>query len=117
MDVTTTTHGPVVLPAEAIEDLPRVPLDPAHPDVSHRVLWQHGSSTAGVMTIGPGARLGRHAHRLNQHHIWVIDGQVEILGAVVGPGAYVHVPSGLEHDMAARSPTGCTVFYLYVRPG
>ena len=30
--------------------------------------------------------------------------------------AYVHIPSGVDHDIDATSSDGCTVYYLYIRP-
>jgi quercetin dioxygenase-like cupin family protein len=71
---------------------------------------------AGVLTIEAGHQLGRHAHRRNHHHLWVLDGEVEVLGERVGAGSYVHVPAGVTHDLDARATSGCTVFYLYVLP-
>jgi quercetin dioxygenase-like cupin family protein len=47
--------------------------------------------------------------------MWVIDGRATILGTELGPGAYVHIPSGVEHDIDAASTDGCTVLYLYLR--
>ena len=68
---------------------------------------------AGVMTVEAGHRLGRHAHRAHHHHIWVVAGRAEILGVEVCPGSFVHVPSGVTHDIDATVTDGCTVFYLY----
>lgn len=108
--------GPVVLTAADIAALPLVPLDPSIAGVTHRIVWRNETSIAGVMTIEGGHHLGRHAHRANHHHIWIIDGAVEILGTVVGPGGYVHVPAQLEHDLDARATAGCTLLYLYLPP-
>ena len=69
---------------------------------------------AGVLTVEAGHRLGPHAHRVNHHHLWVLNGRATILGTELGPGSYVHVPSGVEHDIDASSTGGCTVFYLYL---
>jgi mannose-6-phosphate isomerase-like protein (cupin superfamily) len=120
MEATTTTAitpVPVVLTAEVIEALPEVPLAESVPGVTHRVLWRDGTSMAGVMTVAAGHRLGLHAHRRNHHHIWVVEGEAEILGAKVGPGGYVHVPAGVDHDLDATATGGCTAFYLYLLPG
>lgn len=116
MTTTTTQVTPVVLTAEAVSALPLVPVDESITGVAHRVLWQTDTSVAGVMTVEQGHRLGTHAHRRNHHHIWVLEGAAEILGVEIGPGSYVHVPAGVEHDLEARSTSGCTVFYLYL-PG
>jgi mannose-6-phosphate isomerase-like protein (cupin superfamily) len=111
---TTTTPQPVVLTAEAIAALPIAPFGPLE-GVTQRELWRTDTSMAGILTVEPGHHLGRHVHRANHHHMWVLQGRATILGAEVGPGAYVHVPSGVEHDIDARTTDGCTVFYLYLR--
>jgi quercetin dioxygenase-like cupin family protein len=72
---------------------------------------------AGVLTVAPGHRLGSHTHRVNHHHIWVLDGRGVILGHELGSGSYVHIPGGVEHDIDATASEGCTVFYLYIRLG
>ncbi|HEX4868563.1 MAG TPA: hypothetical protein VFV32_13200 [Acidimicrobiales bacterium] len=115
MDAPITT-APVVLPAEAIAALPVVPLGAAR-GVTHRVLWQSPSSMAGVLTVEAGHHLGAHAHRLNHHHMWVLEGHALILGVEVGPGSYVHIPAHVDHDIAAPEHESCTVFYLYLPPG
>jgi quercetin dioxygenase-like cupin family protein len=84
--------------------------------VQHRVLWTDGESIAGVMTVEHGCRLGLHVHRANHHHLWMVSGRAAILGRTVGPGSYVHIPSGVEHDIDATSTEGCTVYYLYQAP-
>ena len=103
-----------MLTPEAMAALPLTPLGPLQ-GVVHRVLWRNESSMAGVLTVEAGHRLGAHAHRVNHHHLWVLSGRATILGTELGPGSYVHVPSGVEHDIDASSTGGCTVFYLYLR--
>lgn len=107
---------PTVLTAEAVNALPVEPLGNVE-GVSHRVLWRDDTSMAGVLTVEAGRRLGRHSHRVNHHHLWVLDGRVTILDTELGPGGYVHVPSAVDHDIDATATDGCTVFYLYVRQG
>jgi quercetin dioxygenase-like cupin family protein len=70
-----------------------------------------------VLTVERGQCLGRHAHRVNHHHMWVLAGHATVLGTQVGPGSYVHVPAGVEHDIDATATEGCTVYYLYLTPG
>ncbi|HMK12672.1 MAG TPA: hypothetical protein VK461_13865 [Acidimicrobiales bacterium] len=106
---------PVVLTADAIAAIAPEPLGPIA-GVSHRVVWRSDASMAGVMTVVAGHRLGTHKHRENHHHIWVLEGHAVILGTEVGPGSYVHVPSGVDHDIDATGSEGCTIFYLYLRP-
>jgi quercetin dioxygenase-like cupin family protein len=106
---------PVVLTPEAIVALPRATLG-SLVGVTHRVLWSSGASMAGVMTVEAGCRLGSHTHRANSHHMWILDGRATILLAELGPGSYVHIPSGIEHDIDASTTDGCTVLYLYLSP-
>jgi quercetin dioxygenase-like cupin family protein len=110
-----TAPSTVLTPAD-IAALPLEPLGTLE-GVAHRVLWRDATSMAGVLTVDAGYQLGAHTHRQNHHHIWVLEGEALILGTKVESGSYVHVPSGIEHDIDARATQGCTVFYLYIRPG
>ena len=109
-----TRERAVVLGSAQVEAIPEVALAGV-PGVANRVLWHDGTSMAGVLRVPAGVHLGAHTHRANHHHFWVLEGSAEVLGAVVGPGSYVHVPSGVEHDIDARATDGCLVHYLYVR--
>jgi len=71
---------------------------------------------AGILTVEPGHRLGWHAHHANDHHMWVLGGRATILGTELGPGSYVHIPSGVEHDIDTSATGGYTVLYLYPSP-
>ena len=113
---TVTTKTPVVLSAEALASIPATPFGPIE-GVSHKLLWTDDVSMAGILEIAPGHRLGKHAHRANHHHIWILEGRAAILGEPLGAGSYVHIPSGVEHDIDATATDGCTVYYLYLRPG
>jgi quercetin dioxygenase-like cupin family protein len=110
-----TSPVPIVLTANEITAIPPEPLGSIE-GVAHRVLWRNDTSMAGVLTVDAGHRLGAHAHRVNHHHLWVLEGHALVLGTEVGPGSYVHVPSGVEHDIDASGSNGCTVFYLYLQP-
>jgi uncharacterized RmlC-like cupin family protein len=109
----TGTAPPTVLAPAAIHALPFEQLGHV-PGVGHRVVWRDATSLAGVLTLVAGHRLGAHTHRHHHHHVWVLDGHADILGERLGPGSYVHVPCGVEHDIDASHTDGCTVFYLYV---
>ena len=110
-----TTTVPIVLTADDIAAIAPEPLGPLE-GVTHRVVWRNEASMAGVLTVLSGHRLGSHAHRANHHHIWVLEGHAVVLDTTVGPGSYVYVPSGVDHDIDATESEGCTVFYLYLRP-
>jgi quercetin dioxygenase-like cupin family protein len=111
-----TVFLPIVLTPQAIAAIEAEPLDNIH-GVTHRVLWRDGTSLAGVMRVGGGHRLGKHAHRINHHHMWVVEGRATILGTELAAGSYVHIPSGVDHDIDATATEGCVVFYLYATPG
>jgi mannose-6-phosphate isomerase-like protein (cupin superfamily) len=106
---------PTVLTAAAIGQLEARPLGTLD-GVTHKVLWHDAGSMSGVLTIEAGTRLGLHAHHANHHHLWMLDGRATILGTELGPGSYVHIPHGVQHDIDASATGGCTVFYLYARP-
>jgi quercetin dioxygenase-like cupin family protein len=105
-----------LLSAEQIGQLPTVPLGNLE-GITNRVLWRDATSMAGVLTVEEGHELGAHTHRANHHHFWVLDGKAEVLGTMVEPGSYVHIPAGIEHNIDARQTEGCTVYYLYLLPG
>jgi quercetin dioxygenase-like cupin family protein len=110
-----TTAQPTVLTPDEIDALTFGPLGPME-GVVHKVLWSDGTSMAGVLRVDGGHHLGAHTHRVNHHHIWVLDGRATMLGTDLSAGSYSHIPSGVEHDIDATATEGCTVFYLYIRP-
>lgn len=83
--------------------------------ISRRILHRDETTEAGILRVAAGRRLGRHTHRANQHHMWVLDGEADVAGVRIGPGGYAHIPAGVEHDIDATLTEGCTVVYLYVR--
>jgi hypothetical protein len=115
MQEMNTGSVPTILDAAAIEQLPLETLGRIE-GVVHKVLWRNDTSMAGVLTVEAGHRLGTHAHRVNHHHVWILGGSATVLGVRLGPGSYVHIPHGVEHDIDATDTEGCTVYYLYIRP-
>ena len=115
MNTTPVGMEPTVLTADAIGELPKLPFGGLE-GVEHKVLWRNEREMAGVLTVPAGHRLGMHAHRVNHHHVWVLDGRAVILGEELGAGSYCHIPSGVDHDLDATTTEGCTAFYLYIRP-
>jgi mannose-6-phosphate isomerase-like protein (cupin superfamily) len=113
---TETDAAPIVLTPEMVAAVAASQLG-SLPHVSRRVLWCNETSEAGVLTVAGGHALGPHTHRINHHHMWVIDGHAIVLGTRIGAGSYVHIPAGVEHDIDATTTEGCTVFYLYQPPG
>lgn len=107
---------PVVLDAESIEQLPARRL-PGMKDTPSKLLWRSGDSVAGILCVPPDGTVTMHRHRYAHHHTWVVEGTCTILGRTLGPGSYVHVPPGVEHDVVAAGPDGATVFYLFIDEG
>lgn len=106
---------PIVWSADQIADLPTEQLGDIA-GVDSVTLWTDGASVTGVLTVAAGCRLGRHAHRTHLHHMWVLHGEAVIADQRLGPGSYVHVPPGIDHDIDASETGGVTVYYAYVLP-
>jgi quercetin dioxygenase-like cupin family protein len=83
----------------------------------YKLLWQSGKSVAGVMHIPAGSEVGIHEHRYSHHHMWVLDGEAEMMGRPIRAGTYLHIPTGVDHGFDRVGAEGCTVFYLYLRDG
>lgn len=90
------------------------PLDPFD-RVDSKLLWRSGKSVAGIMRVRPGGSVSPHTHQRSHHHMWVVEGNAEMLGERVGPGTYLHVPAGVEHGISHPGDEGCTFLYLYLR--
>lgn len=100
--------------AAAADSLPWRALEP-YAGVEHKLLWRSGKSVAGLMRIPPGREVTRHAHVRSHHHMWVVDGTAELLGELVGPGSYVHIPARVDHGIRTAGDAACTMLYLYLR--
>lgn len=111
---TVPTHE-VILDAAHVSALPEEQVKPGHDDVLQSILWRRGPAYAGLMKLAPGARLPTHAHHLMAHHVWVVEGEVQVLHHRLGAGSYWFIPPGTEHGLSAGAG-GCTLFYLYVAP-
>jgi quercetin dioxygenase-like cupin family protein len=83
-------------------------------DAETRVLWRERGSLAGILRLGPGARLDEHVHSDGNHHVYVLSGRCGVGDEVFGSGSYVHVPAGEAHALRAEGPEQCVVLYLYV---
>lgn len=114
MDATQVRPTTILTPEE-IERLPAEPLGDI-PGVANQLLWRDAHSMQGILTIEGGHHLGAHTHRVNHHHVWVVDGIARILGRDLPPGSYVHIPAGVEHDMEAPTERPCRILYSYVAP-
>ena len=109
--VMTQPHA-IVLGPQEIDALPWNPLGD-RTGIALRGLWTDGTSQTGVLRVDPGQRLGRHTHRRHHHDYWLVAGHADVLGRWLGPGSYVHIPSGVEHDIDATETEGCTLYFAY----
>ena len=114
--MTLTTHDPVLLEHFVLDGLPWEPLPAVGEGVEHKVLWHSDGSMAGLMRLAAGGAVGLHAHRQAHHHLWVVEGTIEVLATVLGPGSYAHVPHGVQHGMVNRGDGPATFLYLYLQP-
>lgn len=107
----------ILLDSRDMASLPWRPLA-GEEGVRDRVLWQDpdGASSAGLLDMRPGSSVAAHLHRGGAvHHLWVVRGTCEINGRTLAAGSYMFVPRGVEHAIQRAGPTGCTLFYLYLR--
>jgi quercetin dioxygenase-like cupin family protein len=109
---TQSDRATVVTP-EGRRHLPQAPLGTID-GVMNTVLWTDGTSMTGVLDVAAGHRLGEHRHRRHLHHMWVLAGEAVIAGDRVGPGTFVHIPPGVDHDIDATDSGGVSVYYSYV---
>lgn len=109
---TMTQSRAIALGPQEIDALPSNPLGD-RVGVGLRVLWTDGTSQTGVLRVDPGQRLGRHTHRRHHHDYWLAAGHADVLGRWLGPGSYVHIPAGVEHDIDATETEGCTIYFAY----
>jgi hypothetical protein len=107
------SHATLVSPVAAAA-LTWRPLEP-YDGVDDNLLWRSGKSVAGLMRIGAGAIVSRHAHIGSHHHMWVADGEVEMLGEVVAAGGYAHIPAHVDHELRCVGEHPATVLSLYLR--
>lgn len=114
MNVHTSTI-PVLVPGPMLDGLPWERLPAIGEGASHKVLWRSGDSVAGLMRLDEGGSIESHTHRQAHHHLWVLEGAIDVLDTTLGPGGYGHVPAGVAHGMASTGGPA-TFFYLYLQP-
>jgi hypothetical protein len=110
----TSTPTPTVYDATEVAALEWLPF-PDHEGVEYKLLWSSGWSVAGLMRIRGGAVLRPHVHAGAHHHLWVQEGDAEVLGRTVGPGSYLHIPAGVLHGITKIGPGMFSMLYLYLR--
>jgi hypothetical protein len=99
-----------IVDADTVADLPRRNLSPG---VTYATLWAEGRSFAGVFWLEPDAVIAEHTHQFHCHHVWTLEGRINILERSLAPGSYAYVAPGQPHDLVA-GPEGATAFYLYL---
>jgi len=114
MMITNDSPIAIALHAGDIADLPFEPFS-GTTSFRQRMVWRDGEATAEILAVDAGQRLGSHTHRTHHHHLWVIDGEVDVIGTRLCAGSYTHISAGVEHDLDASATYGCTVFYVYER--
>ena len=102
----------LVLDAAEVSALPWEPLRD-HVGVHAKTLWRSGDVAVGLIRVDPGAEKPAHVHYGAHHHILVVSGSVTMLGRPLQAGAYLYVPPGVEHEVTAVGPDGCTFFYTF----
>lgn len=105
----------VVLDSGAVDGLSWKRL-PGTEQARSKLLWRAGASVAGIMEVDPYGELPVHVHPGAQHHMWVLSGRCTILGSELGPGAYVHIPAGVDHGITGVGADACRFYYLYLDP-
>lgn len=111
----TTGHRELVLDAEQVAERVAGQGTTEDPGVRRTVLWQQDGSTAGILELEAGARMGEHVHEHHSHHVWMLTGRAEVLGRTLEAESYWFVPPGRPHTLDALDPAGCRLFYLYLR--
>lgn len=109
MDTTNTDQ--VLATPDDIADTPRRQVRD-HSGIHERVLWSGGTQVSGIMEFSPGAGMPEHTHATHSHHVWVVEGSIDVLGRTLPAGSYAHVPTGVAHQVTA-GPDGCTLFYVF----
>lgn len=107
------TLGPIALVPDAVAAVPLEPVE-GLAGVRQRVLWRSGESVAGELELDPGQHVEAHVHHHAHHHEWVVAGTIRVLGRDLGPGSYVHVPAGVDHDMVVVGDAHVRLFYVYL---
>lgn len=104
---------PVVLDAAAVDGLTWKRLSGME-QARSKLLWRAGDSVAGVMEVDPHREVPVHVHPAAHHHMWILGGRCTVLGSELAPGAYVHIPAGVDHGISGVGADGCRIFYLYL---
>ena len=81
--------------------------------VAHKVLWESGDVSIGLIRVEPGNHKPEHTHHGAHHHMLITRGSCVMLGQRVDAGSYIHVPPGVPHAVDDVGPEGVEFFYTY----
>jgi mannose-6-phosphate isomerase-like protein (cupin superfamily) len=99
------------LPKRVVDALPWESL-PGCSGVRHKVVFRGDGVVTGLLLLDPGAEEVPHLHGHGDHHLWVLEGGVEVEETPLPSGSYLHVPGGLLHGMR-DSGMGSLLFYVF----
>ena len=71
-------------------------------------------SNAFLIKLDPGVELAAHKHPSVEQN-WVLDGEIECQGKVLGPGSFMFCPAGTEHG-PFKSVNGGTMLCFFSGP-
>jgi anti-sigma factor ChrR (cupin superfamily) len=96
------------------EDVAALPFEPLGPGVEIHVLHETSEGVrSAVLRYAPGARVPAHRHE-GYEYIYVLEGEQGDERGSYGPGSFVVNAPGEIHQV--RSPNGCVVLILWLRP-
>jgi quercetin dioxygenase-like cupin family protein len=95
------------LAATPWEDLPGIE------GATHKVLWQSGAVSIGMIRVEAGRTKPEHTHHGAHHHMLITQGSCVMLGRRVDAGSYVYVPPGVPHAVDDVGPEGVEFFYTH----
>ena len=94
-----------------IDELPWEQL-PGSSGVETKVVYDAGTTVAGLLRLRPGAGEVRHLHLHGDHHWWLLTGKVVIDDTELVTGSYLHVPARLNHTVRDCGP-GSLLFFVF----
>ena len=83
------------------------------PGVTDKILWQLGDFVQALVHYAPGSGSQGRAHLAAHHHLWVVSGTAKVAGRQLAPGAYMHVPPGVDHPVTDVGPEGFTLLHMH----
>ena len=112
--------GPGTTPI--VDGLARIELEPSRPviydrDIGLRLLYGDPRTGAEhyLVRYPAGLKAERHRHTAAQT-IVILEGELEVNGEVIGPGAYAHLPAGEPMHHAPAGDTPCLFVTIFDGP-